>query len=71
MDRVIAGVSDLPLKVYPRIEDFARAHGISRSKTYEEIAAGRLRPVKVGKRTLIPVTEAERWLASLAGGEAS
>ena len=39
--------------------------GISRSKTYEEIGAGRLKAVKAGKRTLIPVPEGQRWLDSL------
>jgi excisionase family DNA binding protein len=48
------------------------AQAIARTKLYEELKAGRLRAVKVGKRTLIPITEAERWLATLAGpGEAA
>jgi len=39
--------------------------GISRSKAYEEIAAGRLRAVKCGSKTLIPYASGEAWLASL------
>jgi excisionase family DNA binding protein len=39
--------------------------GISRTKAYEEIAAGRLRAVKCGSRTLIPYASGEAWLASL------
>jgi excisionase family DNA binding protein len=39
--------------------------GISRSKAYEEIAAGRLKAVKCGSRTLIPYASGEAWLASL------
>ena len=32
---------------------------------YEEIAAGRLRACKAGRRTLIDAAEARRWLTSL------
>jgi len=39
--------------------------GISRSKAYEEIAAGRLRAVKCGSRTLIPYAAGEAWLDGL------
>jgi excisionase family DNA binding protein len=38
---------------------------ISRSKLYEEVAAGRLRALKAGSRTLIPVTSRDAWLSSL------
>jgi excisionase family DNA binding protein len=47
------------------IKRFCRTYSTSRSKTYELIAAGALQAVKNGKRTLIPVESAERWLASL------
>ena len=54
------------------IPEFLAAVPIGRTKLYEELKAGRLRAVKVGKRTLILITEAERWLATLAGpGEAA
>jgi hypothetical protein len=39
--------------------------GIGRTKIYEEIAAGRLRAVNAGGRTLIPLTAAESWPACL------
>jgi excisionase family DNA binding protein len=39
--------------------------GISRSKAYEEIAAGRLRAVKCGSRTLVPYASGEAWLDGL------
>ena len=38
--------------------DFAR---IGRTKTYEEINAGRLAAVKVGRKTLIPPGAAGAW----------
>jgi excisionase family DNA binding protein len=39
--------------------------GISRTKAYEEIAAGRLKAVKCGSRTLIPYASGEAWLNAL------
>ena len=39
--------------------------GISRSKAYEEIAAGRLRAVKCGSKTLVPYASGEAWLNGL------
>jgi excisionase family DNA binding protein len=39
--------------------------GISRSKAYEEIAAGRLRAVKCGSKTLVPYAPGEAWLNGL------
>ena len=39
--------------------------GISRSKAYEEIAAGRLKAVKCGSRTLITCECARSWLNHL------
>ena len=41
---------------------FRRSH-----EALRRTGAGRLRAVKVGKRTLILITDAERWLATLAG----
>ena len=61
-----------PQKLALSIPEFLAAVPIGRTKLYEELGAGRLRAVKVGKRTLIPITEAERWLATLADpGEAA
>ena len=36
---------------------------ISRSKFYEEVAAGRLGSVKVGRRRLIPDSAIDTWIA--------
>ena len=47
------------------IKAFCERFGISHSKTYEEIAAGRLRAVKVGRKTLVPHDAASKWLAAL------
>lgn len=48
------------------IEEFARSTGLGRTTIYQEIKNGRLVPVKVGKRTLVPADEARRWLGRLA-----
>jgi len=48
------------------IEEAAQALGIGRSRLYDELAAGRLRSVKLGRRRLVPssaireFTEADR-----------
>ena len=47
------------------IREFCRQYGIGRTHTYKQIAAGRLRAVKVGRRTLIKSEAAEAWFASL------
>ena len=47
------------------IPEFCRRYGIGRTNAYQEIAAGRLRAVKAGRRTLITHEAAEAWLASL------
>jgi hypothetical protein len=44
--------------------------GISRSKAYEEIAAGRLKAKKCGTRTLVTFASGAAWLDSLPAMEA-
>jgi hypothetical protein len=50
------------------IDDFCRWAGIGRSLAYTEIAAGRLRTKKVGRRTLVTTAAARTWLADLPDG---
>jgi excisionase family DNA binding protein len=45
--------------------DAARFAGVGRSTIYEELAAGRLRAVKVGRRTIIPQLALVDWMAGL------
>ena len=47
------------------VEEFMAAFGLGRTTTYEEINAGRLTALKLGRKTLIPRDSAEAWLASL------
>jgi excisionase family DNA binding protein len=53
------------------MDEFCRAVTIGRSLAYAEISAGRLRVVRVGRRTLVPVDAAKAWLDNLPQGVAS
>ena len=44
-----------------RVDDFCRAHGIGRTLFYDEVKRGEIKLMKVGKRTLVPDTEAQAW----------
>ena len=50
------------------IRSFCAAYSVSRSFTYLEIKAGRLKLLKAGRRTLIPRQSAEDWLNALDTG---
>jgi predicted DNA-binding transcriptional regulator AlpA len=47
------------------IAEFLQRYGIGRSRFYEEVAAGRLPLRKLGKKSLVAIDDAEKWLASL------
>jgi excisionase family DNA binding protein len=59
-----AGSVRLPPRAFS-IREFCRRYGIGRTNAYQEIATGRLRAAKVGRRTLITHDAAEAWLAAL------
>jgi excisionase family DNA binding protein len=62
-ERSAIGARREPLAVpMARVPDWL---GISRSKVYEEIAAGRLRAVKCGSKTLVPYASGQAWLDGL------
>ena len=44
-----------------RVDDFCRAYGLGRTMVYQLMNTGKLGFIKVGKRTLIPVSEAQAW----------
>ncbi len=44
-----------------RVDDFCNAHGIGRTLFYAEVKRGEIKLIKVGKRTLVPDTEAKAW----------
>ena len=56
----------LPKLAYT-ILDVCRTASIGRTRLYSEISEGRLRAVKVGRRTLIRAEDLDTWLRSLGG----
>lgn len=50
-----------PARLTMTIKEFTELFGVSRQTFYNEVRAGRLRKFKVGRKTLIPVEEADRW----------
>ncbi len=46
------------------INEFCARYGVGMTTAYKEIRERRLSVRKVGRRTLIPVAEAERWFAA-------
>ncbi|MBM3514704.1 MAG: helix-turn-helix domain-containing protein [Alphaproteobacteria bacterium] len=38
--------------------------GLRRSSLYQEIGAGRIRAIKSGRRTLVPIASLEHWIAT-------
>lgn len=57
-------ISDYP-RTALRVSEACASLSISRSKLYEELAAGRLKAFKCGSRTLIPTAEIKAWLDGL------
>ena len=47
------------------INDAGQELGVGRSTLYELIASGAITPVKIGRRTLIPHDELERYVDTL------
>jgi excisionase family DNA binding protein len=60
-----SGFEQPPGRLAYSIKEAAKAIGISRSSVYVEIAEGRLRVTKVGRRSLIFDADLNAWLASL------
>lgn len=70
MSRILSLPGDSPSvidsgKIAYSIASFCAACSVGRTFVYSEIAAGRLRALKAGRRTLIDAAEARRWLATL------
>ena len=53
------------------ISEFLERYGIGRTRFYEEVAEGRLRLRKLGKKSLVTVDDAEAWLESLPASSPS
>jgi len=48
------------------VEEAARALGVGRTQFFVLLREGRIRSVKVGRRTLIPMSEVQRFAEELA-----
>ncbi|MBT3658740.1 MAG: excisionase [Rhodospirillaceae bacterium] len=44
-----------------RVDEFCHAHGIGRTFFYDEVKKGEIKPIKIGRRTLVPAIEAKAW----------
>lgn len=53
------------MPVVYNVQELVAVTGLSRSKIYEEMKAGRLSARKVGRRTIFLDTEVQTYLASL------
>jgi hypothetical protein len=62
-ENLVAPAATLPL--FGTIDEFSRMFGISRRATYEEIAAGHLKAVKRGTRTMVDFHHALKYFQSL------
>lgn len=58
-----------PLSAALTVNEFLEWANLSRTKFYEQISSGELETRKLGKKTLVLRTEAERWLNSLPTGQ--
>jgi excisionase family DNA binding protein len=58
-------IPDLTTKILFTIRETIAFTGVSRSAIYNALKDGRLRACKLGRRTLVPIAEIERFLAEL------
>jgi len=56
-------------RIFYSVNEAAKAAGIGLTKLREEIAAERLVARKLGKRTLIKISDLESWAANLPQAE--
>ncbi|GAN78024.1 MerR family transcriptional regulator [Acidisphaera rubrifaciens] len=61
--------SPIGYPAYATLAVWQRLSGISRSRTYELLAAGHLRAIKLRSRTLIDVEAALAWMRTLPAAE--
>jgi hypothetical protein len=58
-----------PERLHP-IRDGFRLVGLGSTKGYAEIAAGRLKVIRNGRRTFVRASEIERYIAALEAADA-
>ena len=52
-------------KVAITVKEFLSQTSISNTKFYAEVKAGRIKIIKLGRKTLVPATEPTAWLKRL------
>jgi excisionase family DNA binding protein len=57
-------MSVTPNKAVMSVSEFREWAGIGNTLFYKELKAGRLKAIKVGRRTLVRMDEAQKWLDS-------
>jgi excisionase family DNA binding protein len=57
--------ANYPLKRLLTVQEAIFGYGLGRSKFYQEVAAGRIRLRKCGRRTLVSADDMEAWAAGL------
>jgi len=55
----------MPEPISMSIKQFCQTYGLSRSSAYELLAAGKLKALKAGGKTLILKASADEWLTNL------
>jgi hypothetical protein len=50
--------------LYSSVQDLTQIVGLGRSSIYEMLARGQFTAIKIGKRTLVDVAAAQRFMAS-------
>jgi len=58
-------MADLSAVLLNPIADTCHRLGIKRTKLYQLISDQKIRPIKIGKRTLIPESELQRYVDDL------
>ena len=51
------------------VREFCELCGLGRTSFYAAVKRGQIRPVKFGRRTLIPIREVDSFLYGLAEGQ--
>ena len=53
-------------RISENVNEFCAAVGIGRTRFYKDVAAGNIRIVKIGRKTLVPLTERNDYLLRMS-----
>jgi excisionase family DNA binding protein len=57
-----AGHASSVLRAALTVDEACRSLGLGRTRFYQEVKANRLRVIKSGRRTVVPVAELHAWI---------